>query len=147
MSAASVGLPSSMAFDDVIQHLDTTRVVAVITERPDGRAVATPIWSVVIDGVPYVRSAFGSGSKWFQHALSGRGIRFSLADGAIAERDKDAALAQPSEQVRVEQVAEDDAVQVAISDVLATKYADAPEDVAPTVSAEALAATLRVLPA
>ena len=135
-----------MAFDDVIQHLDTTDTVAIVTTRSDGSPVATPIWSVVVDGVPYVRSAFGEDSKWYRHALSGRDVRFAMGDGKVAERDRAEALAQPSEPVRIEHVA-DDAVNQAVSDEVSSKYAAQPTSVQPMLSDAAIGCTLRVLAA
>jgi hypothetical protein len=46
---------------DYFAHTDT---VHIATERQDGREVVTPIWSVVVDGVPYIRNGYGAGSKW-----------------------------------------------------------------------------------
>jgi hypothetical protein len=40
--------------------------VHIATERRDGREVVTPIWSVVVDGLPYIRSGYGDGSKWYR---------------------------------------------------------------------------------
>lgn len=135
-----------MPFDDVVQHLDATRVVAIVTRRASGDPIATPIWSVVVDGVPYLRSAFGPGSWWYRHATAdGRQVRFAMGDGAEAERDRDAALAQPSEEVRVERVPADDPVQPAISEAVSTKYASEPDSVEPMLSEAALGCTLRVL--
>ena len=135
-----------MAFDDVIKHLDKTDTVAIVTTRADGTEVPTPIWSVVLDGVPYVRSAYGDGSKWYQHALSGRDVKFALGDGKVAERDRAASLAQPSEEVRVEHVSTDEVIR-AVSDEVASKYSDQPSSVEPMLSDAAIGCTLRVLEA
>lgn len=136
-----------MAFTDVVQLLDRSSVVAIVTRRADGSRMATPIWSMVVDGVPYIRSAFGEGSWWYRHVLAGREVAFVLGDGAIAEKDRDAALALPAEVVRVELLSEDDPAHPIIDAVLHEKYADEPESVVPMVSPEARRCTLRVLPA
>lgn len=134
-----------MTFADLVTLLDETHVVAIVTRRADGSRVATPIWSVVVQGVPYVRSAYGSTSRWYRHVLAGRQTEFVLADGAIAERDKEAALELPAVPVALEDVPADDAVQPAIDDALRAKYAAEPQNVAPMLSAEAIACTLRVV--
>lgn len=134
-----------MAFDDIVRVLDETRVVAVITRRSDGTRIATPIWSMVVDGVPYLRSAYGSSSWWYRHATSGREVEFVLGDGKIAEEDRAAALSMPTEHVAVEPVPADDPVQRSIDRVLEAKYADEPESIIPMKTPDALACTLRVV--
>ncbi|MBD8061831.1 DUF2255 family protein [Oceanitalea stevensii] len=137
-----------MSFEDVRDHLDRTEVVAVVTTRAGGQPVATPIWAMVVDGVPYLRSAYGAGSWWYRHALSGRPVAIALGDGAVAERDRDAALDLPRETVHVTHVPADDPVQDRVDEELERKYAHAPRSsIDPTRSEEARAATLRVEPA
>lgn len=134
-----------MAFPDVVHLLDETRVVAIVTRRSDGARVATPIWSMVVDGVPYVRSAYGAKSWWYRHVAAGRDVEFARGDGAIAEKDRSAALALPVEAVGVELVPAGDPVQRAIDAELRRKYADEPDSIVPMLSDEALACTLRVV--
>ena len=133
-----------MSFDDVVRVLDETSVVAVVTTKADGRPVATPIWSMVVDGVPYVRSVRGAGARWYRDARSGRPVAFALGDGSIAERDRAAALALPREQVALIDVPVDDAVQSRIDDELRRKYAAEPDAVAEMLSESARACTGRV---
>ena len=136
-----------MSFDDVVRVLDETQVVAVMTTKADGTPTATPIWSMVIDGVPYVRSVQGEDAWWYRHVRAGRPIGFALADGAIAERDRDAALLLPREQVATEHVPVDDEVQAEVDAELRRKYASSPESVEMMLSDAARACTLRVEPA
>ncbi|GEK79617.1 DUF2255 family protein [Agrococcus baldri] len=136
-----------MSFDDVVQVLEETQVVAVVTTKADGLATATPIWAMVVDGVPYVRSVHGAGAWWYRHVQTGRPVAFVLADGAVAERDPDAALLLPRERVATEAVPVDDAVQAAIDDELRRKYASSPESVQAMLSDDARGCTLRVLAA
>ncbi|WP_405585762.1 DUF2255 family protein [Streptomyces sp. NBC_01190] len=49
-----------------IDYFANTETVRIVTERADGGEVVTPIWSVVVDGVPYIRSAYGPDSKWYR---------------------------------------------------------------------------------
>lgn len=133
-----------MSFDDVVQVLDEQFVVAVVTTRADGEPVATPIWSMVIGGVPYLRSVYGPGAWWYRHVLAGRPVAFALGDGSIAERDRTAALQLPRERVSTTSVPVGDDIQVRIDDELRRKYAASPESVAAMLSDEARSATLRV---
>ncbi|WP_193312816.1 DUF2255 family protein [Georgenia subflava] len=134
-----------MGFEDVVELLDQTQVVAVVTTRSGGAPIATPIWSVVVDGVPYVRSAFGDGSWWYRHVRAGRPVAVAMGDGAVAERDRDAALDLPREPVSTTYVPADDDVQRLIDDELRTKYAHARKSsVDAILSDEALACTLRI---
>lgn len=135
-----------MSFAEVVSHLDSTHVVAIVTRRADGSRVATPIWAVVVDGVPYLRSAYGETSWWYRHVAAGRETEFVLADGSIAERDRAAALDLPAERVGLEAVAVDDAVQASIDEALWKKYAGEPASVEEMLTPRALACTLRVVP-
>ena len=54
--------------DTAIDYFTRTDTVHIATERPDGGEVVTPIWAVVVDGVPYIRSGYGAGSKWYLRA-------------------------------------------------------------------------------
>lgn len=134
-----------MAFDDVVHLLDETRVVAIVTTRVSGEPIATPIWSMVVGGVPYLRSAFGPDSWWYRHVRAGRPVAFALGDGAVAERDRAAALDLPREAVATAYVPSDDAVQDAIDEELLRKYAGAPQSsIDAMLSVDARACTLRV---
>jgi hypothetical protein len=35
-------------------------------EMWDGHEVVTPIWAVVVDGVPYIRSGYGTQPSWYR---------------------------------------------------------------------------------
>jgi hypothetical protein len=52
-----------------IEYLDKTDTVSIATELKAGGEVVTLIWAVVVDGVPYIRNAYGEGSKWFRRLL------------------------------------------------------------------------------
>ena len=135
-----------MAFDDVVDLLDRTNVVAVVTTRANGAPIATPIWSMVVDGVPYIRSAFGPDSWWYRHVRAGRPVAFAMGDGAIAEQDRAAALEFPRELVEAVPVPADLPVQDRIDQELVRKYADEERsDVEATMSAQARACTLRIV--
>lgn len=114
-----------MSFNDAVDLLDRTDVIAIVTTRSDGTPAAAPIWAVVIEGVPYLRSAFGGKSWWYRHILAGRPVALAMGDGAIAETDRPAALALPREVLSIVGVAEDDPVQQAIDAEVQRKYANA----------------------
>lgn len=111
-----------MTSETVVDLLDRQEVVAIVTTRSTGDPIATPIWSVVVDGVPYLRSAFGPDSWWYQHILAGRPVAFALGDGHLAEQDREAALELPRAAVTASYVPEDDPVQESIDEALAAKY-------------------------
>lgn len=134
-----------MAFDDVVTLLDETGVVAIVTQRRGGEQVATPIWAMVVDGIPYIRSAFGETSWWCRHVRAGRPVAFVDGDGAIAERDRAAALTLPRVEVTVEAVDADDPVQGAIDAEVERKYAgSARSSIDAMLSPVSVAATFRV---
>ncbi|SEE18730.1 DUF2255 family protein [Ruania alba] len=134
-----------MSFTDVTNLLEKTQVVAIVTTRANGDPVATPIWSMVVDGEAYLRSAFGESSWWYRHVRAGRPVAFAMGDGAIAERDRDAALALPRERVSTSEVTTGHPVQQLIDTELLRKYAGAPQtSIDAMLSAEARACTLRV---
>jgi hypothetical protein len=49
-----------------VDYFTHTGTVQIATERQDGSEVLTPIWAVVVEGVPYIRNGYGAGSKWYQ---------------------------------------------------------------------------------
>lgn len=136
-----------MSYDNVVRVLDETAVVAVITTKADGQSIATPIWSMVVDGVPYVRSVNGAEAWWYRHVRAGRPVAFALGDGAIAERDRVAALDLPREQVATTYVPVDDEIQAKIDEELRRKYAGQTASVNAMLNHVARGCTLRIDPA
>jgi hypothetical protein len=68
---------------DLVDYIDCTSTLTIATRARDGREITTPIWGVVVDGVPYVRSGYGETSGWYRRlrrtgraAFVGRGVRF-----------------------------------------------------------------------
>lgn len=138
---ASVG---RMSFNDLVKVLDETDVVAIVTTKANGEQVATPIWSMVVDGVPYVRSAYGANAWWYRHVRAERPVAFVAGDGAIAERDRAAALDLPREQVTATYVPVDDAVQAKIDAEIQRKYAGQQESIDIMLRDPARECTLRI---
>ena len=133
-------------FAQLAEHLGATDTVTIVTTRPMGEEVATPIWSAAVDGVPYVRAAYGPRTSWYLRARTGRPVAFTLADGRNAEKDPVAALADPRLPVTVSDVAPDAAEQDAVDAAFHAKYAHSPHGDS-IVSPAVRALTLRVGPA
>ena len=133
-------------FAALAEHIDTTDTVAIVTTRPSGELVATPIWAAVVGGVPYVRAAYGPRTSWYLRATTGRPVAFTTVDGRRAERDPVAALSDPRLPVSVTPVGPDAEEQDAVDAAFRAKYASSPHGdsiLTPAVRA----VTLRVGPA
>jgi hypothetical protein len=66
---------------DVLARLDETKVVHIETRSPKGKRHLVPIWIVVVEGVPYVRSVRGPEGRWYRELLA-------LGEGAVAAGGK-----------------------------------------------------------
>ncbi|WP_395638851.1 DUF2255 family protein [Pseudolysinimonas sp.] len=130
-------------FTRLAEHLGATDTVTIITTRPNGDEVATPIWSTAVDGIPYVRAAYGPRTSWYLRARSGRPVAFTTTDGRGAERDAVAALADPRVGVSVVHLAPDAAEQDAVDEAFRAKYAHSPY-VESVAAAPVRALTLRI---
>jgi hypothetical protein len=130
-------------FHELRDHIARTETVTIVTSRADGSEVATPIWAVVADGAPYVRSAYGEKATWNRRARSGRPTAFTLTDGRNAERDARAALGDRRLAVSVVHIAPDAAEQDAVDAAFRAKYGHTPH-IGSVVSDDARALTLRV---
>jgi hypothetical protein len=59
----------------VMQRLAEAEEVEMQTPRSDGSISSRPVWVVVVDGVPYVRSYTGRRGAWWRRVLQdGRGV-------------------------------------------------------------------------
>ncbi|MCS5718418.1 DUF2255 family protein [Herbiconiux sp. CPCC 205763] len=65
---------------NAVDYIGETDTIHIVTDTKDGREIETPIWGVVIDGVPYIRNAYGPSSKWYARAR--RAGHLAFADGA-----------------------------------------------------------------
>jgi hypothetical protein len=52
-----------MSATDYFAHTGTIRIA---TELRDGGEAVTPIWGVVVDGIPYIRNGYGERSTWYR---------------------------------------------------------------------------------
>jgi len=55
----------------LIQRLDAAKEVDMETTSPEGKVHRVPIWIVIVDDVPYVRSVRGKQGRWYRE-LSAR---------------------------------------------------------------------------
>ena len=95
----------SQAFPaDVVKRFEETKVVDIETVSPKGTKHSVPIWIVVVNGVPYVRSVRGPTGRWYRELLA-RGEGAIVAGGkrtkvkATRDRTK-AAIEATSEALR-----------------------------------------------
>jgi hypothetical protein len=51
-----------------VDYVARTSVLKIATELRNGEKVVTPIWGVVVDGAPYIRSGYGAESHWYRRA-------------------------------------------------------------------------------
>lgn len=127
------------------EHIAATSTVTIVTTSSRGKQIATPIWAVAVDGVPYVRSAYGETAVWHRRARSGRPAWFTLADGARAEADPVAALDDPRVAVEFTHLAFDDPQQEGVDVAFQAKYGHTPH-IGAVTSDDARNLTLRVEP-
>jgi len=132
-------------FTHLVEHLADTDTVTIVTTRPNGQEIATPIWSTAVDGVAYVRAAYGPRTSWYLRATTGRPVAFTTTDGRRAEEDPVAALADPRVAVAVTPVAADAPEQDAVDAAFRAKYAHSPYG-ASILTPAVRAVTLRVAP-
>jgi hypothetical protein len=115
-----------------IDYFSNTDTVRIATELRDGGEVVTPIWAVVVDAVPYVRSAYGPQAKWYRRAQ--RAGRAAFVDGAHRY------------PVTIENV-DDEETNARVDEAYRTKYADEGEALQHMVVTPARACTMRIIPA
>lgn len=120
-----------MGDDSAVEYLARTDVVHIATEPRAGGEIVTPIWAVVVDGVPYVRSGYGTSSNWFRRAR--RDGRATFVDG------------RHRYPVAVEAV-DDEATVDRVDDAYRTKYARYRGPLRGMLAPELRAFTMRVTP-
>ena len=65
----------------MVERFDSTKIVDIETRSAKGTKHSVPIWIIVVDGVPYVRSVRGPQGRWYRELLA-RG------DGAVVAGGK-----------------------------------------------------------
>jgi len=64
----------------VLKSFDETKVVEIETSSAKGTKHLVPIWIVVVNGVPFVRSVRGPAGRWYRELLA-RGDGAVICDG------------------------------------------------------------------
>jgi hypothetical protein len=120
-----------MAFDqDTLDLLDESVEVDMVTPRSDGSLSKRPIWVVVVDGEPYVRSYRGADGAWYKRVL---------ADGRAVLEAAGASIEARAEPEHGEEINE------RVSEAFRVKYAErSPGPTQAMVSPEVTATTLRL---
>ena len=114
-----------------IDYFARTSTVHIATERQDGSEVVTPIWAVVVDGVPYVRSGYGAASKWYRRVqCTGRA---DFIDG-------------PQRYPVTVTNLDDEAINTEVDEAYRAKYADQGTALTQAISPPVRARTMRVTP-
>ena len=117
---------------DVIKRFDETKVVDIETRSAKGTKHSIPIWIVVVDGVPYVRSVRGPAGRWYRELLA-RG------EGAVVVGGKRTPVKATHDQSKT-------AID-ATSEALRRKYKSSGESLASMLKADVLDTTVRLEPA
>lgn len=116
---------------EVLRLLETTGEVHVETRSAAGAEHRVPIWIVVVEGVPYVRSVRGKRGRWWREIVARPG-----------------ALSVGGRRVPVRASAATDGATVrGVSEAIRTKYPGPATSVASMVRADVLDTTLRLEPA
>jgi hypothetical protein len=116
----------------VLKSFDETKVVDIETRSATGTKHLIPIWVVVVDGVPYVRSVRGPAGRWYRELVA-RG------DGAVVSGGKRV-------PVRATKDSSPKAIE-AVSEALRKKYERSGQSLQSMLRANVLDTTVRLDPA
>jgi hypothetical protein len=85
--AGSFAVMAPERFDDrTLARLEAAGEVEMRTRRSDGTASSRPIWIVVVDRAPYVRSYAGEHGAWWRHARRDGRAELGVDGDALAVR-------------------------------------------------------------
>ena len=116
---------------DVVERFDAAKVVDIETQSPKGTKHSVPIWIMVVDGVPYVRSVRGPQGRWYRELLArGEGAVVAGGKRVPVRATHDSSLA---------------AIE-AVSGALRKKYARSGQSLASMLRANVLNTTVRLDP-
>jgi hypothetical protein len=116
---------------DVLKSFDETNVVEIETVSPKGTKHSVPIWIVVVDGVPYLRSVRGPKGRWYRELLA-RG------EGAIVAGGKRTAVKAKKDRTK--------AAIDGTSEALRRKYKTSGQSLASMLRPDTLGTTVRLEP-
>ena len=117
---------------NVVERFDKEKTVEIETQSPAGTKHSVPIWILVGDGVPYVRSVRGPAGRWYRELLAS-------GDGAVVVAGK---------RVPVRATKDSSAKSIeAVSAALRKKYARSGQSLQSMLLANVLDTTVRLDPA
>jgi hypothetical protein len=117
---------------DTVERFDAAKVVEIETTSPKGTKHSVPIWIMVVDGVPYIRSVRGPQGRWYRELLA-RG------EGAVVAGGK---------RVPVKATHDSSVAAIeAVSGALRKKYARSGQSLAAMLRSDVLDTTVRLDPA
>lgn len=117
---------------DVLERFDKTEVVDIETRSAKGTTHSVPIWIVVVDGVPYVRSVRGPQGRWYGELLArGEGAVVAGGERTAVKATHDSAKASIE----------------STSDALRRKYKGSGQSLASMLRSDVLDTTVRLEPA
>lgn len=115
----------------MVERIDAAGIVEIETRSAKGTKHTVPIWIVVVDGVPYVRSVRGPQGRWYRELLA-RG------DGAVVAGGK---------RVPVRATRDSSAKVIeAVSEALRKKYPSSGQSLASMLRNDVLDTTVRLEP-
>jgi len=116
----------------VLKTLDETNIVEIETRSAKGTKHLIPIWIMVVDGVPYVRSVRGPSGRWYRELLA-------HGDGAVVVGGK---------RVPVRATKDSSAKAIeAVTAALRKKYARSGQSLQSMLRTNVLDTTVRLEPA
>jgi hypothetical protein len=116
----------------VLKSFDETKVVDIETRSAKGTKHQIPIWIVVVDSAPYVRSVRGPAGRWYRELLAS-------GDGAVVSGGK---------RVPVRATKDSSAKAIeAVSEALRKKYARSGQSLQSMLLSNVLDTTVRLDPA
>ena len=116
----------------VLEQLDAARTIEIGWARTPSETPYVPIWVVVVDGAPYVRSVRGARGIWYRELLA-RG------EGVVR-------LGSSRWRVRPERVSSESVIRE-VSSALERKYRGSRASLQSMLRSETLPTTLRLEPA
>ncbi len=76
-----------MTFPELLlRRMDVAKEVEIETRGADGAVHRVPIWIVVVEGVPYVRSVRGEKGRWYRELLARRKSVLHVGSRKVAVR-------------------------------------------------------------
>ena len=116
----------------ILKSFDDTKVVDIETRSANGTKHLIPIWIMVVDGVPYVRSVNGPAGRWYRELLA-------QGEGAVVVAGK---------RIPVRATKDSSAKSIeAVSAALRKKYPRSGQSLQSMLRANVLDTTVRLEPA